>query len=352
MAYYATYNDQVNIKNEQQLRKLLKELPAFCREFFRGIEPKTSSRTRIAYAMDLKTFFYFLETEYPELSEGPAKNWTVDVLDRITLTMLEDYLDFIKLYENKENKVNVNEENGRCRKTASLRSFYKYFHKKQKIKDNVASLLDMPKKPEKAIIRLEPNEVANLLDAVEQGNKLTDKQQKFHAKNKTRDLAVMTLLLGTGIRVSECVGLDITDLDFDNNGMRIRRKGGKEMILYFGDEVRKALLDYLDERELIMPKEGSENALFLSIQRKRLSVRAVENMVKKYSESVILLKKITPHKLRSTYGTQLYRETGDIYLVADVLGHSDVNTTKKHYAAMDEDRRKMAANVVQLRESD
>ena len=86
------------------------------------------------------------------------------------------------------------------------------------------------------------------------------------------------------------------------------------------------------------------------MQNKRISVRSVENLVKKYSKLVTNLKNITPHKLRSTYGTNLYRETGDIYLVADVLGHKDVNTTKKHYAAIDEDRRRSAANVVKLRE--
>lgn len=162
---------------------------------------------------------------------------------------------------------------------------------------------------------------------------------------------MLTLLLGTGIRVSECVGLDIQDLDFETNGMKIHRKGGAEVILYFGDEVREALLDYLDERELITAKEGSEDALFLSMQRNRISVRAVENLVKKYSRTVTTLKNITPHKLRSTYGTQLYKETGDIYLVADVLGHKDVNTTRKHYAAIEDERRRRAAGKVKLRET-
>ena len=100
----------------------------------------------------------------------------------------------------------------------------------------------------------------------------------------------------------------------------------------------------------MQPQKGSENALFLSMQNRRITVRAVEKLVKKYALTVTSLKKITPHKLRSTYGTELYRETGDIYLVADVLGHKDVNTTKRHYAAIDEDRRRSAANIVKLRE--
>ena len=82
----------------------------------------------------------------------------------------------------------------------------------------------------------------------------------------------------------------------------------------------------------MIPMSGHEDALFLSLQNRRMAVRSVENLVKKYSRLVTTVKNITPHKLRSTYGTTLYQETGDIYLVADVLGHKDVNTTKKHYA--------------------
>ena len=192
--------------------------------------------------------------------------------------------------------------------------------------------------------------MALLLDAVESGEKLSKRQAVFHEKNKVRDLALMTLLLGTGIRVSECVGLDLKDVDLNNGGIRIHRKGGKEVVVYFGDEVEDALLPYLEQRKRVIAEDGSENALFLSLQNRRISVRAVENLVKKYSQTVTSLKKITPHKLRSTYGTSLYRETGDIYLVADVLGHTDVNTTKKHYAAMDDDRRRYARDKVTLRE--
>lgn len=344
------YQDHIKIENETRLRRLLRDLPAFCRDFFRGIEPNTSSRTRIAYGYDLKVFFHFLEEEYPDLHTGPVTSWPVTILDDITLLQLEEYLDYLKVYENAQDVVYTNEERGRKRKIACLRSFYKYYYQKQMIKNNTASLIALPKQYEKAIVRLEVDEIAKLLDSVESGDKLTDSQRKYHDKTKVRDLAILTLLLGTGIRVSECVGLDIMDLDFQTNGMKIHRKGGKEVILYFGEEVEQALSDYLDERELIVAKEGSEDALFLSMQRSRISVRAVENLVKKYSQTVTSLKKITPHKLRSTYGTQLYKETGDIYLVADVLGHSDVNTTRKHYAAMEDERRRMAARKVQLRE--
>ena len=210
----------------------------------------------------------------------------------------------------------------------------------------------MPKLHEKAIIRLDTDEVARLLDYVDHGgDNLTGQRKAYFEKTKNRDLAILTLLLGTGIRVSECVGLDIQDVDFKNNGIKVTRKGGNEMVVYFGEEVENALKSYLyTTRKNTVPLPGHENALFLSTQRRRMGVQAVENMVRKYAREVTPNKKITPHKLRSTYGTALYKETGDIYLVADVLGHKDVNTTKKHYAAIDENRRRQAAGAVKLRD--
>ena len=259
-------------------------------------------------------------------------------------------MEYLKYRFNGNNQEVVNKERGIMRKISSLKSFYNYFYRSEKIQNNPAALVQMPKLHEKEIIRLDVDEVALLLDEVEQGENLTDKQKAFHNKTKVRDLALLTLLLGTGIRVSECVGLDIEDVDFKNGGIHIHRKGGKEVTVYFGVEVEDALQDYLDERFGIDAEPGSEHALFLSLQRKRIHVRSVENLVKKYAKIVTPLKKITPHKLRSTYGTNLYRETGDIYLVADVLGHSDVNTTKKHYAALEDERRRSARNAVRLRE--
>lgn len=343
------YHEQVIIKNELKLRELQKQLPRFCGEFFRGIESTTSSRTRIAYAYDLVVFFNYLKAENPEVKNKDLRDLPVSILDRITATDIEEYLDYLKYYVTEDGIEHTNKERGIMRKLACLRTLYRYFYKKETIQTNPASIVDMPKIHQKEIVRLDTDEVSILLDEVETGDKLTKSQQNFHAKTKVRDMAILTLLLGTGIRVSECVGIDINDIDFKNSGIKIRRKGGNETVVYFGEEVEEALLNYIEERKLIVPVSGDENALFLSLQKRRIGVRAVENLVKKYASLVTNLKKITPHKLRSTYGTSLYRETGDIYLVADVLGHKDVNTTKKHYAAIEDERRKKARNAVKLR---
>ncbi|NLZ80582.1 MAG: tyrosine-type recombinase/integrase [Clostridiales bacterium] len=344
------YHDQLNIENTEKLRELVKSLPKFAASFFRGIEPTTSSKTRIAYAYDLGIFFDFIKEANPLFKDIEVRNIQMEILDQIIATDIEEYLEYLSFYK-KNGVEHTNNERGKMRKLASLRTFYKYYFKKELILTNPPSIVDMPKLHQKEIIRLDIDEVALLLDQVEQGDKLTEREKHYHAKTKIRDLALLTLLLGTGIRVSECVGLDIDDVDFKNLGIKILRKGGTESIVYFGDEVEEALLSYLDERKKIIPETGHENALFLSMQKKRLNVRSVENLVKKYSKLITHLKNITPHKLRSTYGTSLYRETGDIYLVADVLGHSDVNTTRKHYAALEDQRKRSARNKVTLRES-
>ena len=343
------YHDEQNKNNVLKLREVLTTLPEFCKTFFRGIEAYTSTRTRLAYAYDIRLFFEFLHEKNAVCSKMEIEQYPLSLLDQITRLDIEEYMEYLSLYQKDGHEI-TNDERGRARKLSSLRSFYRYFFQNELIETNPAALVPLPKRHEKEIIRLEPNEVAILLDQVEAGDKLSKSQLKYHEKTKLRDVALLTLLLGTGIRVSECVGIDIDDIDFDTNGIRIHRKGGYNTVVYFPEEVRTALLDYLEDRKTIIPVEGNENAFFLSLQNKRISVRAVENLVKKYARNVTTLKKITPHKLRSTFGTNLYKESGDIYLVADVLGHKDVNTTRKHYAAQDDENRRRAAKMVTLRE--
>lgn len=345
-----TYHEHTDIENTLKLREVLKTLPPFCRDFFRSISATTTTKTRISYAYDIRIFFQFLLNENPALKNTSMDQLTVDILDSVKAPDIEEYQEYLRVYRSGD-KLETNGERGLKRKISALRSFYAYYYKREMIRTNPTLLVDMPKIHQKSIIRLDTDEVALLLDHIEHcGDQLTGQKRVFYEKTRERDLALVTLLLGTGIRVSECVGLDVEDVDFKNNGIKVTRKGGNEMVVYFGEEVEQALKRYLEVRDGITPLAGHEHALFYSSQRKRIGVQAVENLVKKYAREVTTTKKITPHKLRSTYGTALYQETGDIYLVADVLGHRDVNTTKKHYAALDDQRRRMAASAVRLRE--
>lgn len=345
------YHKQTALNDIKKLNSQLKELPGFCRDFFRGIEQTTTTKTRIGYASDLRTFFRFLFSTNPEFSgdnnEKKIADITLSELESLKPVDIEEYMEYLKYYTY-NGKQYSNDERGIHRKIASLKSFYLYYQKRELISNNPTTVIDMPKLHDKEIIRLDSDEVAELLELVENaGEHLTGKKKVYYEKNKLRNIAIFTLFLGTGIRVSECVGLNIEDVDFKENRIKIIRKGGKEEYVYFGEDVAEALGNYIElSRCKIEPKEGHEHALFYSIQRRRITVRAVEELVKDYAAQVTSFKHITPHKLRSTYGTALYRQTGDIYLVADVLGHNDVNTTKKHYAAIDDDLKRSAAGAV------
>ena len=353
----ADYFKQRDINNNLKLKNLKKQLPFFCEEFFVGVESQTTSLTRLNYAYDLRIFFDFLKKNIEIFKNFSNSDFKIEDLENVSLTDFEIYLDYLNYYDF-DGKFYINNDKGKSRKISTVRTFYNYFYKKNKIQKNIASKITMPKLHEKDIIRLEENEVQKIINIAETGEGLTERQKKIQNNTKARDIAILTLLLGTGIRVSECVGLNINDIDFNSNSFTVTRKGGNKSILYFGDEVKNALTFYIDcERKTLITKKpiiyfSDENALFLSLQSKRISIRAVENLVKKYASIASPLKNISPHKLRSTFGTNLYHATGDIYMVADVLGHRDVNTTKKHYAAIKQDNRKIAAKVIKLKNED
>lgn len=341
-------------------REILEELPDFIFDFFRGIETTTGVNTRLAYAYDLRVFFHFLREQMDAFKDyATIKDFTIKDLETVKARDIERYLEYLSYYEKapspEETEITnaiysyQNGQTGKARKLAAIKSCYHYFYKRERITLDPSALVDMPKIYEKPIIKLDVDEIAKLLDVVETGEALTKRQKKYHAFTKKRDLAIVATLLGTGIRVSECVGINLEDVDFNNNGIKITRKGGNQTIIYFSHEVEAILKDYIAERKET-PCKDEDAPLFLSLQHKRISVRSIQLMVKKYSKLITSLKKITPHKLRSTFGTQLYQETGDIYLVADVLGHKDVNTTKKHYAQMDDLRKRQAASIIKLRE--
>lgn len=336
-----------NITDIERITDLLDELPPFCADYFLGVETRTSTQTRLKYAYDLRIFFDFLcKKKFRALS---PLDLTLEHLEGITHHDIELFLSYLSHYRFREKYLSC-DERAKARKLSAVRAMFKYFFSKGMIKVDHSAKVPTPKLHDKEIIRLDSKEVSELIHTAETGNGLTHHAAGYHEKTKVRDTAILTLFLGTGIRISELVGLDNDSFDFEENSFLVTRKGGNQAILYFSDEVKFALQEYIAEKKNDPKIPEGENAFFLSMQYKRINVRSVEILVKKYSKIVSPLKKITPHKLRSTYGTRLYNETGDIYIVADVLGHRDVNTTKKHYAAITEENRKRVADVVKLRQ--
>ncbi len=350
------YREEMDAKRIMQIREISRELPQSCGDFLRSIAVTTSTLTRLAYAIDLKIFFQFLHQErvffaqkdIPLLNDSDLGSLTIS-----DLTAYTEYLTYYLKYEEDDpsaaERVLVNHDLAIKRKLCSVRSFYDFLFKNQRIGSNVTELVALPKIHEKPILRLSKAEMMKMLSTAQDGAEMSKGQQRFQKITARRDFAMLSLFLGTGIRVSECVGINLDDVDMENNAVLVTRKGGNQVVLYFPPEVADALAEYLEERKQIEALPGHEEALFLSLQRKRITQRAVQMLVKKYAAIAAPLKpRISPHKLRSTYATNLYHETGDIYLVADVLGHTSVDTTRKHYADMTDARRRMAAEHVHL----
>lgn len=352
MQDYYKKRDEENIV---KIREICEGLPYFVRTFLLNIQNRTSSLTRLGYVRDIETFLYFLTKQ--AFTHKTVKEITTEDIALLRAADIDIYLDYLSSYTTACGKKVSCNAHAKERKLSALRSLFKYLYKTELIPQNITDKVDSPKIHEKPILYLEPNEVSDMLDNSESGDKLSPRQMAFNKITAVRDTAMLTLFLGTGIRISECVGLNRNSVDFNENSILVTRKGGNQSILYFSEEVATALKDYIDwlnneiENQTEFAKRITDNdALFLSLKGGRITPRAVEMMVKKYAKTAAPLKKITPHKLRSTFGTSLYNETRDIYLVADVLGHRDINTTKKHYAAMSEKIRRDAADKVVLRD--
>ena len=346
------YRSQKNAENKIKIKNMLKNLPEFVSEWDRSIAHSKETSTRLGYLTDVKQFMEWLSSKNSTISSTMAI--TLDILDSLTVDDFNEYIEDAGVfyrYSHKTGKKEIHNTSKASlkRKLAAIRSLYHYLIQSEKIVHNRVIYVELPKTTRKTIIRMEPEETAEFLDNVEYGTHLTHAAQKKHEKYARRDLAILTLLLGTGIRVSECVGINLSDIDYNQDRIHIIRKGANEDYVYFGDEVRDSLYDYIEkERKYQNAKEGHENALFLSNRNSRITVRSIQILVKKYSNNVVYGKKLSPHSMRKTYGTELYNETHDIYAVSRALAHKDIKTTQAHYVEKKDNRD--IRNTVKLRE--
>lgn len=318
---------------------MLALMPSYVKDYMRSIRNRTASRTQYEYLKDIQAF---MDYEKGALSKDSL---ALDDISKLTKNDFEEYLEHLEHYE-KNGRIVTNGRASIKRKLSSLRHFFSYLFENEYIPSDEIRKVNIPKLHKKDIVHLDDDEAANLLDDLEKGRALTKKEQDYHSKQSVRDLAIIYLLLSSGIRVSECAELDINDIDMKNCCVHIVRKGGDEATVYFSDEAAEYLQQYLDQRKDMKNVDENEKALFLSSRKKRMCVRAIEIMVKKHSARSVPTKKITPHKLRATFATSLYKKTGDIYLVAETLGHKDVATTKEHYANMSEEHKRENRNKV------
>lgn len=340
------YNKKLHLKRLEKLHNLEAILPVYCMPFLDDKELTSQINTVISYAYDLITFFQFLKEKNPLLKTiAEIKDIELSLLDNLSFEDINEFQRYLS-YNNGENR-HVNKEKGIARRMSAVRGFYEFMCQHHYLKNNpTLGAAKRKKTPKKDIIRMNSDEVNTLMDTVINTElKVSTRQRTLLEKTNLRDTAIFTLFLNTGIRVSECVGLDIDDLNFEENSFSVVRKGGNTQILYFNVQTAEALKEYIEFERPGLCTDDKEKALFLSLRKRRITVRSVELLVKKFTQMAVPGKKLTPHKMRSTYGTALYRETGDIRLVADVLGHKDINTTAKHYAAIEDEHRRRAATI-------
>jgi len=342
------YNKQKDLNYRYKLKGLKQELPSYTYEFL-DEKAQRNPNTAVSYAYDLRTFLIYLQEFCPAAKDYDTKDIPLEILNNLSFQDINEYQKYLSAKDiDIVGKNNLqNDISGIARRMSALRTFYKYLCEHDYITNDATAgaIRQRRNSDDHVITRLTADEVDLLLTRVKNGNLGDKHQQKMRQNTRYRDYAVLTLLLRTGIRVSECVSLDINDFNFEEKSMRVVRKGKKEQMLYFDEQTKEALLDYIDFERPSYTDSDDEPALFLSSRKRRLSVRSIQDMVSKYSEATLINKKVSPHKMRSTYGTALYNKTGDIRLVADVLGHKDINTTAKHYANIEEEHRRIAATI-------
>lgn len=339
---------QTNLKKtrEKKFKELRNALPNYTHNYLDEMFLDYQINTLIAYARDLITFFEFIQEKNPLYANCTLEDIPLSALENLTHQDITEYRYY--LASNLGRHTHSNQSSSIERRMAPLRGFFADAVNNKLLSDNPTAIQNAhrkKRKEKKEIVYLENNEVERFMHCIENTMLSSEKQQKFCKKTKLRDVAIMTLLLNTGIRISECVGIDLDDIDFNDNSLKIVRKGGNESTIYFNDSAKQALQNYITNERKNYVSSEHEKALFLSSKKQRMAVRSIQAMVKKYSSVALPNKKVSPHKMRSSYGTALYEQTGDIRLVADVLGHADVTTTARHYAAMKEKHMKQAGKI-------
>lgn len=339
MSNHKQVESKIISKTDDLLKTIQPKFKPAVTDYINAIRFSTAPRTRYEYLLNIKQFLSYLDD-----TDFNAKS--VSDLSKLKARDFNNYLIYIEHYEI-DGIEHRNSISSIRRKITALRRFFNYMYEVEYVNTNEIQKVKMPKSnKKKPIVYMTTDESSDFLKNVNSGTELSDRAKVFHDKLRDRDLALVYLMLSTGIRISECIELDINDIDLKNSSILVTRKGGNQEIVYFSDEASEYLEIYLEKRLNNNKIPDTEKALFLSQQNRRISIRAVQKLIQKYASSSVPLKHITPHKLRSTFGTNLYQATGDIYAVAEALGHKDVNTTKTHYAHLSEEIKKENRNKI------
>lgn len=331
-----------------KLREKQARLPEFTLDFIYVSETSKSLSTCFEYAKDLTLFYDYLVAERIVKVEQ-TQDITTKHLNGLSERNIVDFLNYLthytKTYKTAAGKevdqVFTNQSEGKNRKLATLRVFFDYLFTRSLITRDVTKRVEMKMKKRVRIKnRLTDDEVQRFFRTIKEDmNVQSDHAGNYHLKTKYRDYVIAVLFAYCGLRVSEVSTLDIQDVFTEEHALVVLRKGGNEQIIPIPDAIYDVIIGYLDQRKAMTHAlREHEDALFLSMQGKRIHPRSIRNMLEKYRQRAGLSMKITPHVFRRTFGTNHYNTFKDMYLTALILGHSSAETTRKYYADPNEER--------------
>lgn len=321
--------------NIEMLMNLSDTLPEFCNGYLLETGPERAISSRIAYARELNWFFsYVIDKNLLNSSYQDMKQISLTDLKNITPSMISRYLsNYLDSGHSRRTT---------ARKRAALSSFFKYMTVNRYLEFNpVDAATEVKIYQSDQVIHLTFEEQNYLLQAIESGCTLDENKKPYHHRYVLRDLAITLLFLDTGMRISELHGLNILDIDLASCSAIVTRKGGDIQVLYYSDQTADAIQDYLDYRSNVVQLQ-QHDPLFVTEQGKRLSVRAIQQMIDKYTIATFPDKKhLSPHKMRSSFAMGFYKETKDILALQRKLGHKSLVATNIYAKATDEQMEKM-----------
>ncbi len=331
------------------LREYTDQLPDFVTEYLIEYYTGESVNTQIGYAIDIRVFFNYLKSEVLTKVDD-IKNITIKDIDNLKVTDLIRFKSYLREYEQETHTVTGkvikrtyrNSAYGINRKMSAVRGMFIYLYKTEQIKENITDKVDFAKLHQKIKKRLTSQETCDLLDVIYNGEKYYEgRLLTEYKKRKARDTAIFTTYLGTGIRVSELINLNIEDLDLDTNSFIVTRKGGDQQEIFMPQQVKETISEYL-EQEKKLRETIEKGPLFLSRNSKRFTTAGIEKLLKNYCRTVSITNpdKTRPHALRRTFACQLLEDGVDIKMVAELLGHKNIEVTHKYYAQYNAKARK------------
>lgn len=319
-------------------------LPYFLVDYFIYLKNAVAITSRLAYLQDLLFFCKYLVNETRLVKATEVENITEEEFSKIRAKDVNRFLgDYCSRYfVEKAGTTYLMENHNRSlsRKKSSLSVLFKFLFREEIMKENIIEGLNpikMPKPQPEAIKRLEIEEVAIMIEAVSTGKGLTDKEKQYWEKTKYRDKAILVLFTTFGLRLKELQQLNISSFNFSRSEFKIYRKRGKEVNMPLNQSVITVIEDYI---KLERPKSNEldplhEDALFLSLQNKRITDRAIRELVKKYTSIALGSSRSTgysPHKLRATAASSLIQYGFSIFDVQNLLDHDNVTTTQLYSA--------------------